>query len=104
MTNLAHHVVLDLASGTFFGADGAYIVDTRDIPDLEAFNEGSDSDRREIAEAVGTDLEHWSPLADSRALDAVADLLNQADWSSDSLDSVADMVRATGRAINDISQ
>lgn len=48
--NLSYHVVFDLDSGTFFGADSAYIIDTRNIPDLDAFSEGSDSDRCEIAE------------------------------------------------------
>lgn len=63
MTDLSYHVVLDLESGTFFGADCAYLIDTRAVPpdELEVFNEGSDSDRREIAERYGTDLETWQP-------------------------------------------
>lgn len=101
--NLSYFVVLDLESGTFFGADNAYILDTRDIPDLDAFNDGSDSDRREIAEQHGTDLETWAPPTDAQALDAVAALLSAEQWSSDHIEAVADMVRATGRTIADIA-
>ena len=41
-------------------------------------------------------------LAEKQALDAVAELLSAADWSSDHLNAVADMVRATGRTIEDV--
>ena len=95
---LSYFVVLDLESGTFFGADNAYIVDTRKIPDLETFNEGNDSDRREIAEQHGVDLELYA-----QALDAIAALLSSEDWSSDHLSAVADIVRSTGRTIEDIA-
>lgn len=122
---LSHHVALDLVSGTFFGASNAYIVDMRKLSpeDVDTFNEGTDSDRRELAERYGIDLEHLSPPVttrpddtgvaelharqerasiDSQALDAVAALLNAETWSSDHLNTVADMVRSTGRTITDI--
>ena len=41
--------------------------------------------------------------ADSQALDAVAALLSADTWSSDHLDTVAEMVRATGRTVADPS-
>ena len=99
---LDYHVILDLQSGTFFGADNAYIIDTRNIPDLEAFNEGTDSDRREIAEQFGTDLENWTPPTDAQALDIIARTLSGAEWTPDLFDAIADLVRATGRTIADI--
>jgi hypothetical protein len=58
--NLAHLVVLDLMSGTFFDATNAYLVDMRKLSpeEIDTFNDGTDSDRRELAERYGLDLEH----------------------------------------------
>jgi hypothetical protein len=39
---------------------------------------------------------------DGAALDAVAALLSAVDWSSDHIETVADLVRATGRTIADL--
>jgi hypothetical protein len=41
---------------------------------------------------------------DGAALDAAAALLSAADWSSDHIDAVADLVRATGRTIADLGE
>lgn len=92
--SLDYHVVLDLSSGIFFGANEAFVIDTRQIPpdELEVFNEGSDSDRREIGEQYGTDLEDWA-----KALDSIASLLNGKECD---LDAIADIIRSTGRTIN----
>lgn len=101
-TSLAHHVVLDLPSGTFFGADNAYLLDTRRIPsdDLELFNEGNDSDRREIAERYGFDLEQVLAQP-SQTLHAIAALLNGHSWSSDDLNEIADLLRHVGFVIDE---
>lgn len=99
---LDYHVILDLQSGTFFGANNAYIIDTRNIPDLEAFNEGTDSDRREIAEQFGTDLENWTPPTEAQALDAIANLLSGVEWNVDTLMAISDLVTATGRTVEDV--
>lgn len=40
--------------------------------------------------------------SDSEALDAVAALLNAEQWSSDHLSAVAEMIRATGRTVEDV--
>ena len=56
--NLDYFVVLDAASGTFFSASDAYLLDTRKLTtsELDALNEGTDSERSELAERCGTGL------------------------------------------------
>lgn len=105
---LSGWVVLDLSSGAYFDASQAYLVNFSKLPGSmqEAFCEGSDSERREIAEMLGIDLEtvtlpEMSGMSDKRALDAVAALLSNQEWSSDAIDAVTEMVRLTGRAIED---
>lgn len=102
--DLSRYVVLDCTSGTFFNAAHAVLIDVDQLPpELEdELNEGSDLDRIGVGETHGQDLEKWSPPGDAQALDAVAALLNAETWSSDHLNTVADMVRSTGRTITDI--
>jgi hypothetical protein len=38
---------------------------------------------------------------DRAALDAIAQLLHRSEWTVDDLDTIADLVRGTGRAIDD---
>ena len=44
---------------------------------------------------------HADPMSDAQTVDAIAALLSADTWSSDQLNTVADMVRATGRVIAD---
>jgi len=102
----SRYVVLDCTSGTFFNAAHAVLIDVDALPEgLEKsmLNEGSDTERRELADIHGIDLETWSSPGskEARALDAVASLLDNEQWSSDHIEAVADMVRDTGRAIGD---
>jgi len=108
--DLSRHVILDCSSGTFFDASHAVIIDTDALTpkELETLNEGSDSDRVELIwdennELIpfAEDLERWSRPSDRQALDAVAALLNAEQWSSDHIQAVAEIVRGTGREIND---
>ena len=57
-SHLAGVVVLDIESGTFFGADGACLIDTRRLsPDeLADLNEGTDTDRALLADRHGVTL------------------------------------------------
>lgn len=59
MADLSYFVVIDSYSGTFFGADSALLLDTRKLSEeeLDDLNEGSDSDRQDLAEKHGIDLE-----------------------------------------------
>lgn len=41
-------------------------------------------------------------LSDSAALDALAQLLSADEWSPDTLDQVADIVRDTGRTVDEV--
>lgn len=52
------YVVLDMRSGTFFGADDACLIDTAKLSptELEDLNEGTDTDRLQIADDHGEDL------------------------------------------------
>lgn len=105
--DLTRYVVLDCCSGTFFNASHAVLIDTDKLSSeqLDLLDNGSDFDRADLAEEVGIDLETWAPpeaRAAAQVLDAVATLLNAEQWSSDHLNAVADMVRTTGRVINDV--
>lgn len=91
--------------GSFFGLNTAYLVDTGKLdPDqLAQLNEGSDSDLAELAEEVGIDLEDAirSASVDVEALDIIARTLSGSEWTADMFDAIADLVRATGREIQD---
>lgn len=58
MTNLDYYVCLDIESGMFFCASNAYIFDTRSLTEneLDLLNDGSDSDRSELADTHGACL------------------------------------------------
>jgi len=95
--NLSYHVLIDCTSGTFFGADTAYLLDTRSLtPEIMAtLNDGSDSERCDLAESSGQDLE---VLMDSvHLVRSIADALwgDDADteWGPDTLDAIADAIR-----------
>lgn len=103
--DLSRYVVLDCTAGTLFNAAHAVLIDVDALwgHDEALLNEGSDADRCGLADDHGIDLETWSPpdSKEAKALDAVAKLLNNEQWSSDHLEAVADIVRATGRTISD---
>jgi hypothetical protein len=40
-------------------------------------------------------------ISDERAMNAIAALMSGSEWSADTLDVIADMVRATGRTVAD---
>ena len=109
--DLSRYVVLDCTSGTNFNAAHAVLIDVDALPDhdktlfLNAVANllNNEADLCELADAHGINLETWSPpdSKEAKALDAVANLLNNEQWSSDHLEAVADIVRATGRTIDD---
>jgi len=51
--------ILDTVSGTFFSASNAVIIDLDKLSEgeIETFENGSDSDRRELGETYGTYVE-----------------------------------------------
>jgi hypothetical protein len=59
MTKLAYFVVVDCCSGTFFGADNAFLLDTRKLSEdeLDILNNGTDDERSSLAERLGMDME-----------------------------------------------
>lgn len=86
-------------TGTILNADHCFFVAETAINEeaAEILDCGSDSEIAEIAEDCG------SPLSvHLQALDAMADLLNASDWSSDHLNAVADLIRMTGRTVADL--
>lgn len=121
--DLSRYVVLDCTSGTFFNAAHAVLIDVDSLSpeEDEILNEGSDTDRCDLAASCGIDLETWSPpkpdsppsaaqllsteefeLLDEQALDRLAALLDGQEWTPERLEQVADIVRASGRDINDL--
>jgi hypothetical protein len=45
-----------------------------------------------------------SYISDERAMDLIQSLLDGKEWNSDTLDNIANAVRATGRCIDDLEQ
>lgn len=64
--------------------------------DLCALYPSDDAARRALA-ATGP----WSPLPDGRALDLMAQELSGSEWHAETIEQVAEWIRATGRAIAD---
>lgn len=92
-------VIICTSTGTMLSAETCRIV-----PD-DAFtdSEWDGMDDRSDSEIAAFGRERGRPvLPDSEALDAVAALLNAEQWSSEHLEAVAEMIRATGRTIADI--
>jgi len=91
--------------GSFFGLNTAYLIDTGKLdPDqLYQLNTGSDWEVEELAREVGVDLEDAikSASTDAEALDIIARTLSGSEWTADMFDAIADLVRATGREIQD---
>lgn len=56
---LDYYAIVDLDSGTFFGASNAVLLDTRVLSEdeLDDLNNGTDSDRSNIAEQYGIAIE-----------------------------------------------
>jgi hypothetical protein len=59
MSKLDYFVVVDCASGTFFGADNAFLLDTRKLSEdqLDILNNGANDERGSLAEQLGIDME-----------------------------------------------
>lgn len=91
-------LIIDTCSGTVLAAQHCVLVpdDALTEAEWEALDTMSDGEVSDLARERGRPV-----LPDSQALDAVVALLNAEQWSSDHLDAVADMVRATGRTIAD---
>ena len=92
-------LLIDTSTGTVLTAEHCRLLSDDALTEAEwdAFNDMSD------AEASALGRERGRPVVpDAQALDAVAALLSAADWSSDHINTVADMVRATGRTIADL--
>lgn len=92
-------VIICTSTGTMLTAETCRIVSDDAFTDSEwdGMDDRSDSEIAALGRERGRPI-----LPDSEALDAVAALLSAADWSSDHLSAVADMIRATGREIADL--
>jgi hypothetical protein len=91
-------LLIDASTGTVLTAETCYLLpdDALTEAEWEALDSSSDSECSAMARERGRSL-----LIDSAALDAVAELLSSEQWSSDHIEAVADMIRATGRTIAD---
>jgi hypothetical protein len=92
-------LVIDTCSGTVLAAEHCVLLADGALNPAEwdALEAMSDGEVSSLARERGRQL-----LPDVQALDAVAALLSAQDWSSDQLNAVAEMVRATGRTIADL--
>ena len=92
-------LIIDTTTGTVLNAEHCVFLEDDALSDAEweSFEIMSDSEVNALGRERGRPV-----LPDVRALDAVAALLNAEDWSSDHLNAVADMVRSTGRTVEDV--
>lgn len=92
-------VIICTSTGTMLSAETCCLVpdDAFSEAEWDVMEDRSDSEIAQFGRERGRPV-----LSESEALDAVAALLNAEQWSSDHLDAVADMVRATGRTIADV--
>lgn len=97
--DLTNYMLIDISTGTMLTAHNCVLVNSHDLSSSEwdALDGAPDSDIADIGRERGIPLSR-----DVQALDAIAALLNAEDWSSDHLAAVADMIRSTGRTIEDI--
>lgn len=93
-------LIIDTSTGTVLAAEHCVFLEDDALSDAEweSFEDMADSEVNALGRERGRPV-----MPDVAALDAVAALLNAEDWSSDHLNAVADMVRATGRTIADIA-
>jgi hypothetical protein len=93
-------LIIDICSGTVLAAEHCVLVPDEALTESEwdALDDFTESEVCDLARERGRPV-----LPDAQALDAVAALLSAADWSSDHLNEVAEMIRATGRTIAEIS-
>ena len=91
-------VIICTSTGTMLAAETCRLVpdDAFTEDEWDGMDDRSDSEIATFGRERGTPV-----LRDSEALDAVAALLSAEQWSSDHIEAVADMVRATGRTIAD---
>lgn len=92
-------VIIDTSTGTMLTAETCRLV-----PD-DAFTdeEWDGMDDRSDSEIAAFGRERGRPfLADSYSMDIIARTLSGAEWTPDLFDAIADLVRATGRTIEDV--
>ena len=97
--NLNDYVLIDVSTGTMLCPQNCVLVPNDALTEAEwdALESSPDSEIIAIGRVRGIPLSR-----DVQALDAIAACLNGGDWSSDHLVAIADMIRSTGRTIEDI--
>jgi hypothetical protein len=92
-------LLIDLSTGTVLTESTCQLVpDSALSPaEWESLDGMPDAAVVRLARERGTPV--WR---DRQTLDAIASLLNGREWSADTLDTIAEWLRATGRTINDI--
>jgi hypothetical protein len=100
---MSYRYVVNLESGTYFDADHAVLIENSAF-DIDEYNtlldSGSDSEIIEIAKELGRPV----VTNDAVILTKIAQLLSEKEWDSDVFNEVADLVRQSGRDVNDISE
>lgn len=99
LSNLDNVVVVS-TDGSYFGLNTAFLVDTAllDEDQADSLNEGTDSERADLCNEVGIDLEHAIKNdPDNVLVKCVADVLwgddSDTEWSADTLDAIAEAFR-----------
>jgi hypothetical protein len=92
-------LLIDTSTGTVLTAEYCRLLTDSALTnaDWEALDGMSDSEASELARERGRPI-----VPDSQALEAIAELLSAADWTPEHLESVANIVRSTGRVITDL--
>lgn len=92
-------VIIDVSTGTMLSAETCRIVPDDAFTDAE----WDGMDDRSDSEIAAFGRERGRPfLADSYSMDIIARTLSGSEWNADMIDAIADLIRATGRTIEDI--
>jgi hypothetical protein len=93
-------LIFDVSTGTVLSATNCVFVDDEHLTDDEhlELNEGmSDSEVNDLGRERGTSI-----MSEINALDTIAATLNEGDWSPDTLNTIAEIIRDTGRSVEDV--
>lgn len=97
-------LIIDTSTGTVLTASTCVLVPDAALTEAEweALDTMTDSEVGGLARERGVPVLQASAWQDRQALDAITKLLHKQQWDADTLDNVAELVRATGRTIADV--
>lgn len=96
--DLSNYMLIDISTGTMLTAEHCRLVHDSELSgsEWEELDTMSDSETGELARERGVRLDP-APV-----LDQIASILSGRDWDPELLEQIAEIVRGTGRIVDDI--